>query len=1090
MQGCIWWDGRIDSVHPAECILPDVDLGPYSLYVYTNTSGCVTSSEKPEIADRKRKRISKQLRLQKSQCRNPAASSSPAKPFLPSSLAQSGTFPSMHRSLSRDRLPWIVNSLRSCGWREARSHATGGMEVSQSFVEGFDRLKSWEPSALRLMQVQIVKALRSGERGQASELLLNLTKRKEPLRRDDFLYILEYCSTSPDPLFALETWRLMQQKEIPVNRRCCMFIIRSLSKGGYLKEAYDWLTFLGGHHETNPSLPMYNILLNGCAEMQSSDHADYCLGLMDDRQIGKSEITYWELLKLAVSKQNLSVVHEIWKECTNYYNPSIVSLRKFVWSFARLQDLESAHSILQHMVGLVLQGGTSIRTSADGRFISSRVDIPIPSKKTSGMTESRCSELSFHADSLVKIGDWNSCRTNPRVDLCPTAYPTMVGMEQKSGGFGMLKDITSIPVMKVLRWSFSDVIHACVQSKDSELAEQLFLQMHKIGLEPSPYTYDGLLKAVISGRGVVYGMKVFKEMEKRNLKPYNSTLGALSVGYSKILELDLAELLLDQIGYSLSLDIHPFNALLAACDVMDQHERAVRVLAKMRHLKLKFDIRTYERLFSLFGNVNAPYKKGNTVSKVDVSKRIRAIEMDMRNNQLYYISSSVSSSVQAEGELKALGAEGMTGSMIQYLCVADRLFCHTDTHPGTILYNIVLRALVEAKQCHTAIKLFLNMKSCDIRSITWLNRKAFHSRLWWLQLRSQKQYLRSREQYLRRRKLWRHTSRRPMTLHWLKPRAGGTPFMKLRDIPPDTETYNVMINCCNVIRRFKFASKFASALVSMMIRDGFSPDIFTYTALIKTLLRNGDFDGSLNLVEQARNDGIQLDVVLFNTILRQAYRKGRIDIIEHVLERMHQEKIQPDPTTCTYVFSAYVNRGFLTTAIESLQILSMRIISEKETVLQDKRMDYEELILDEDPEAESRIIKIFMDLDEHLAVALLNLRWMELALVRILDITVEPKPGTKPIQLGQPTIFLYKFYGERNALLCTVAQESKLRSLVESRRIHLTLHASVGISALKSLVSSDSSKNILNQRLSTKDSSNGSRPRIEPGEASDSSGFG
>lgn len=52
----------------------------------------------------------------------------------------------------------------------------------------------------------------------------------------------------------------------------------------------------------------------------------------------------------------------------------------------------------------------------------------------------------------------------------------------------------------------------------------------------------------------------------------------------------------------------------------------------MNSLKIKSDIRTYELLFSLFGNVNAPYEKGNILSKVDAAKRIHAIEMDMVKN--------------------------------------------------------------------------------------------------------------------------------------------------------------------------------------------------------------------------------------------------------------------------------------------------------------------------------------------------------------------------------------------------------------------------------------------------------------------------
>ncbi|XP_058115028.1 pentatricopeptide repeat-containing protein At1g76280 isoform X2 [Magnolia sinica] len=815
----------------------------------------------------------------------------------------------MYRSLLRARLPLVADSLYSPRSCEARSNVVGRMEFSRMFVEGLGHFRSWEQSVARSMQVQIVNALCSGERDQASKLLSNLGH-GNGLRDDDFLFILDYCARSPDPL------------------------------------AFNWLTFLGGNHDTNPNLRMYNIFLNGCAELQSSVHADYCLELMEGRQMGKSEITYCELLKLAVLQQNLSAVHEIWKDCIKYYNPSIISLRKFVWSFARLSDLRSAYNVLQRMVALALKGSASVRMSADGRYQSSRLDIPIPLNKRCGMTENGYSGLSALESIPVKIGEQKISTDSLLVDLphidnatehstaipgnipsvdegnngsspqfSPVADvprtgglylsakqvlqsdPDMVDMELDGGGFGILKDIATLPVMKILRWSFSDVIHACARSRNCELAEQLFLQMDNIGLEPSQHTFDGLVKVVVSERGITYGMKVVKEMEKRSLKPYSATLATLLVGYSRSLELDLAEALLDQIVESSSKHIHPFNALLAACDAMDQPERAVRVLAKMKHLKIKYDIRTYELLFSLFGNVNAPYEKGNMLSKVDASKRIRAIEMDMVKNGVQH------SRISMENLLKALGAEGMIRELIQYLQVADNQFCHTYAYKGTVMYNTVLHALVEAKESHNATEVFKNMKSCDL--------------------------------------------------------------------PPDAATYNIMIDCCSIIRCFKSAS----ALVSLMIRDGFSPETCTYTALIKILLANEDFDEALNLLDQASTEGIQLDVLLFNTILLEAYLKGRIDIIELIVERMHQEKIQPDPATCSYAFSAYVDRGFLTTAIEALQVLSMRMISEEESVLQDKRIYFEELVLDEDPEAESRITKIFKESGEYLASALLNLRW-------------------------------------------------------------------------------------------------------------------
>lgn len=67
-------------------------------------------------------------------------------------------------------------------------------------------------------------------------------------------------------------------------------------------QALHWLTSLGGSHHTNPSLHMYNVFLNGCAETQSITHAFSCLKLMEERLMGKSEITYWELLRVCIMK--------------------------------------------------------------------------------------------------------------------------------------------------------------------------------------------------------------------------------------------------------------------------------------------------------------------------------------------------------------------------------------------------------------------------------------------------------------------------------------------------------------------------------------------------------------------------------------------------------------------------------------------------------------------------------------------------------------------------------------------------------------------------------------------------------------------
>ncbi|KAF9597743.1 hypothetical protein IFM89_021230 [Coptis chinensis] len=222
-------------------------------------------------------------------------------------------------------------------------------------------------------------------------------------------------------------------------------------------------------------------------------------------------------------------------------------------------------------------------------------------------------------------------------------------------------------------------------------------------------------------------------------------------------------------------------------------------------------------------------------------------------------------------------------------------------------------------------------------------------------------------------------------------------YMKLHDIPPDGLTYNIMIDCCGAIS----SSKIASMFLSMMLRDGFSPQKYTYKSLIKAsfsvlliMLGKDNYRKAYWLLYQMSSEGIQPDVVVFNAILKKAFMEGRLRIAELIVERMHRMKVQPDPETCYLLYHAYVRSQKHGTALEALQVLSMRMISEEQSVLQKNRKYFEDnFVLAEDSEAELRIIKIFKDsistkhykkeifedCGDYLATALLYLRWCALA---------------------------------------------------------------------------------------------------------------
>lgn len=75
--------------------------------------------------------------------------------------------------------------------------------------------------------------------------------------------------------------------------------------------------------------------------------------------------------------------------------------------------------------------------------------------------------------------------------------------------------------------------------------------------------------------------------------------------------------------------------------LQDQPERAMRMFVKMKQMDVLPDVKTYELLFSLFGNVNAPYEEGNRLSQVDAAKRIRMIEMDMEKHGIQHSHASM-----------------------------------------------------------------------------------------------------------------------------------------------------------------------------------------------------------------------------------------------------------------------------------------------------------------------------------------------------------------------------------------------------------------------------------------------------------------
>ncbi|KAL5706211.1 hypothetical protein ACHQM5_024410 [Ranunculus cassubicifolius] len=762
------------------------------------------------------------------------------------------------------------------------------------------------------LQSQILNALHLGQRDEATKYLSTVSHGSNPLRADDFVQILDYCARSPDPLFGLETWRIMEEKEICVNKRCYMLVMQALTKGGYLEEALNWLSFLAQSSHRAPDLDMYNIFLTGCARMGSTVHVNACLELMENQMVGKSETTYMALLKLTVLQQNLSGVQSIWNQYIKYYSPSFMSLHNLIKSFTTLGDLHSACAAMQLAVAVALRGN-DVSARRKGMFQSSKLDIPIPSTDdfsfrscilspfAGGLTravegdirEKNVDVFSAKLETTVMVGTGNLAPIPMGGQGSDLGNPSRILWSEVSGvpkgGIG------SLPAIKFLRTVFNNVMYACAKAKDFELAEKVFRQMEKLGLKPSEYSYGCLVSTVVHRKGVTDGFALINEMVKKNLKPCTRTLAIMSVGCSKILEVDAANALVDAMGETPHLG--SFNALLAACDAKDQPERAVQLLAKMKRLKLKFDIRTYELLFSLFGSVRGPYEKGTSASRRITVNRINNIEMDMVNNGVQHSFSSMLSL------MKSLGAEGMMKEQFEFMRMPETQVFLSDHSQGTKIFNVVLHTLVQARKRDMALQVFKDMK--------------------------------------------------------------------LRELQPDAATYSIMMNCCSQPRFHKSTWAF----LSMMLRHGFSLQPSHYTPLIKVVLANDGFDEAMHLLDEMDIEGVERDVVLYNSILYIASRKSRIDVIEYIVERMHREEIQPDPTTLAIVMNAYVRRRHHTTALEALQVLSMRMISLDDSILEQHRQSFVENYEEGYEGFLENVVNFFKGIEENIYTAFWCLRW-------------------------------------------------------------------------------------------------------------------
>lgn len=125
------------------------------------------------------------------------------------------------------------------------------------------------------------------------------------------------------------------------------------------------------------------------------------------------------------------------------------------------------------MIGLLLQGGSIVKTNAKGSPYTQRLDIPIPSYTALNLENVKIDNQTF-VSSIVEQCNNVGTQASDNMQLSTLDFKNR---EVGNVGTDIPRRCVSVPVLPVLRASFNSVIYACAQAKNSSLAEHIILQV-------------------------------------------------------------------------------------------------------------------------------------------------------------------------------------------------------------------------------------------------------------------------------------------------------------------------------------------------------------------------------------------------------------------------------------------------------------------------------------------------------------------------------------------------------------------------------------------------------------------------------------
>lgn len=136
-------------------------------------------------------------------------------------------------------------------------------------------------------------------------------------------------------------------------------------------------------------------------------------------------------------------------------------------------------------------------------------------------------------------------------------------------------------------------------------------------------------------------------------------------------------------------------------------------------------------------------------------------------------------------------------------------------------------------------------------------------------------------------------------------------------IPMNTVAYNALIDAQARVG----AMQEVETLVTSMQPNGCTPDVITFSTIVKGYCVKGELNKALEVFEGIERNGMVADAIIFNTILDGCIRHNNMDLADKLVGNVEKYKVTPSNFTVGILVKMYGRRGQLDEAFKVVDTL-------------------------------------------------------------------------------------------------------------------------------------------------------------------------